>query len=264
MTFKDHFSGHSDLYARARPHYPAALFDWIAAESPARTCAWDAGCGNGQASVALAARFESVIATDPSATQLRNAVAHPRIDYRNEPRNLSAGDGNGYRTSIADRSVDAVTVAQALHWFDLDAFVAEVRRVARPGALFVAWCYANCSVSPAVDAVIAHLYDDILGAYWPPERRLVDEGYASLALPFAPVRPPAFEMRVDWNARQLLAYLASWSATQRHFKATGEDAVAAIADQLAEAWHGPEYPRPVRWTLAVRAGRVQGERRPPG
>lgn len=254
MNFKDHFSHHADLYAKARPHYPEALFDWIAGEAPARACAWDAGCGNGQASVALAQRFERVIATDPSAQQLGNAVAHPRVEYHDEPRDLSAG--NGYRTRIEDRSVDAITVAQALHWFDLAAFITEVRRVAKPGALFAAWCYANCSVTPAVDAVIAHLYDDILGAYWPPERTLVDEGYASLDIPFAPVAAPAFEMRVDWTARQLLAYVTSWSAAQKYLKATGHDAVAAIADELLAAWHDPEHLRPVRWTLAVRAGRI--------
>jgi SAM-dependent methyltransferase len=257
MSFKDHFSRHADLYAKARPHYPAALFDWIAAEAPARARAWDAGCGNGQASVALAQRFERVVATDPSAQQLGNAVAHPRIEYRNEPLDFSAKDGGGYRTSLDAHSVDAVTVAQALHWFDLPAFIAEVRRVAKPGALFAAWCYANCSVTPAVDAVIAYLYDDVLGAYWSPERTLVDEGYASLDIPFTPAAAPAFEMRVDWTARQLLAYLASWSAAQRHLNATGQDAIAAIANDLLAAWHDPGSVRPVRWTLAVRAGRIE-------
>jgi SAM-dependent methyltransferase len=256
MNFKDHFSGHASLYAKARPHYPEALFDWITAEAPARDCAWDAGCGSGQASVALARRFERVIATDPSAQQLGNAAAHPRVEYRNEPQDLSAKHG-GYHTSIDAHSVDAVTIAQALHWFDLPAFITEVRRVTKPGALFAAWCYANCSVTPAVDAVIAHLYDDVLGAYWPPERRLVDEGYASLDIPFRPVAAPAFEMRVDWTGRQLLAYLGSWSAAQRHLQATGHDAVAAIADELLSAWHDPEHVHPVRWTLAVRAGRVE-------
>jgi SAM-dependent methyltransferase len=256
MNFKDHFSNHAGLYAKARPHYPEALFDWIAAEAPTRGCVWDAGCGNGQASVALAQRFERVIATDPSAQQLANAVAYPRVEYRNEPRNFSAKDGGGYPTSIADHSVDAITVAQALHWFDLPTFITEVRRVAKPGALFAAWCYANCSVTPAVDAVIAHLYDDVLGAYWSPERTLVDEGYASLDIPFARVAAPAFEMRVDWTARQLLAYLTSWSAAQHYFKDTGHDAIAAIADELLAAWRAPEHVRPVRWTLAMRAGRV--------
>jgi SAM-dependent methyltransferase len=256
MNFKDHFSSHADLYARARPHYPDALFDWIAAQAPARDCAWDAGCGNGQASVALAKRFQRVIATDPSEKQLRNAAAHPRIDYRNEPRSLPARDGTKYQTSIHDRSVDAVTVAQALHWFELEPFLAEVRRIAKPDALFAAWCYANCSVTPAVDAMIAHLYDDVLGPYWPPERRLVDGGYASLAIPFVPVAAPAFEMRVEWNARQLLAYLSSWSAAQRHLAATGRNAVEAMSGDLISAWGDPDQARPARWTLAVRAGRV--------
>lgn len=247
MNFKDHFSGHSDLYVKARPHYPDALFAWIAGQAPARGCVWDTGCGNGQASVALAQHFEHVIATDPSAQQIDNAVADPRVEYRTEAAE---------HTSIADHSVDAVTVAQALHWFDLAPFIAEMRRVAKPGALFAAWCYANCSVTPAVDAVIARLYDDTLGAYWSPERQLVDEGYASLEIPFAPVAAPAFEMRADWDARQLLAYLGSWSAAQRHLKTTGNDAIAAIADGLITAWGDPVSIQAVRWQLAMRAGRI--------
>lgn len=247
MSFKDHFSGHSNLYAQARPRYPDALFAWIAGQAPAHGCAWDAGCGNGQASIALARHFDHVIATDPSARQIEQAVAGSRVEYRVEPAE---------HTSLAAHSADAVTVAQALHWFDLDAFVAEVRRVAKPGALFAAWAYANCSVTPAVDAVVAELYEDVLGPYWPPERALVDEGYMSLALPFAPAATPTFEMRADWNAGQFLAYLSSWSAAQRYRQATGHDAVAAIADGVCAAWDDPAEPRPVRWTLAIRAGRI--------
>jgi SAM-dependent methyltransferase len=247
MSFKDHFSGHADLYLAARPHYPDALFAWIAETAPARGLAWDAGCGNGQASVALARHFEHVIATDPSAQQIGNAVAHARVGYNVE---------SAERTSIADHCADAVTVAQALHWFDLPAFIGEVRRVARPGALFAAWCYANCSVTPPVDAVIAHFYDGILGRYWSPERRLVDEGYASLDIPFVRVAAPDMEMSADWNARQVLAYLASWSAAQRCRKLTGSDAIAAISDRLIAAWGDADRVRPVHWNLGIRAGRV--------
>jgi ubiquinone/menaquinone biosynthesis C-methylase UbiE len=247
MSFKDHFSWHSELYAKARPHYPDALFAWIAEQAPARGCVWDAGCGSGQASVALARHFERVVATDPSRQQIGQAMTDSRVEYRAEP---------GEHTSLPARSADAVTVAQALHWFDLDAFVREVRRVAKPGALFVAWSYANCSVTPAVDALVADLYDGVLGPYWPPERKLVDEGYASLVLPFDPVAAPAFGMRVDRNAAQFLAYLSSWSAAQRYRQATGEDVVAAVAGRVRAAWGDAERPRPVRWALSVRAGRV--------
>lgn len=256
MDFKDHFSGHASLYAQARPLYPDALFDWIAANAPARECAWDAGCGNGQASVALARRFAHVIATDPSAQQIGHAEPDPRVEYRVEPRGASDADGRAYRTTIADGSVDAVTVAQALHWFDLSPFIEEVRRVAKPGALFAAWAYAGCSVNADVDAVIAHLYDAMLGPYWPPERRLVDEGYASLALPFQSMQAPSFEMRMEWNARQLLAYLESWSAAQRYRAASGRDAIAEIAESLRGAWGDPQRAQAVRWKLMLRAGRV--------
>ena len=247
MEFKDHFSGHAGLYAQARPHYPDALFDWIAEQSPARDCVWDVACGNGQASVALARHFRAVIATDPSAQQVSQAQRHPRIEYRVEVAESS---------SLPDHSVDAITVAQALHWFDLPRFIGEVRRVARPGALFVAWSYAGCHVDAKVDAVIDRLYDGILGEYWPPERRLVEEGYASLAIPFAPVEAPAFEMRMDWNADRLLAYLSSWSAAQRYRKATGDDAVVDISGDLQRAWGNPQDVRAVRWKLALRAARV--------
>lgn len=264
MSFKDHFSDHADLYAQSRPHYPDTLFAWIAETAPARRCVWDVGCGNGQASMALARHFEYVIATDPSAQQISNAVAEPRVEYRVEPRSFPTTDGAetrdtpsaAYRTTIPDHSVDTVTIAQALHWFDLAAFVAEVERVARPGALFAAWCYANCSVIPAVDAIVARLYDDTLGAYWSPERRLVDEGYAPLDIPFTPVAAPAFEMCVDWDAPQLLAYLSSWSAAQHYLQTTGNDAIAAITGELIAAWGDAEQVRPVRWTLGMRAGRV--------
>ncbi|MGH8212685.1 MAG: class I SAM-dependent methyltransferase [Rhodanobacteraceae bacterium] len=247
MDFKDHFSGHASLYAQARPHYPDALFEWIAEAAPTRDCVWDAACGNGQASIVLSRRFTRVIATDPSAQQIAQAQRHPRIEYR-----IEAAE----RSSLQDHSADAITVAQALHWFDLPRFIEEVRRVARPGALFAAWSYAGCSVDAEIDAVIARLYDDILGEYWPPERQLVDEGYASLAIPCAPLDAPAFEMRVDWNTGQLLAYLRSWSAAQRYRQKTGRDAMAEIADDLQHAWGDPQDVRAVRWKLALRASRV--------
>ena len=247
MNFKDHFSSHAGLYAQGRPHYPQALFDWIAQTAPVRECAWDAACGNGQASTALAEKFARVVATDPSAQQIEQAQRHPRIEYRVEAAEHS---------SLENHSADAITVAQALHWFDLPRFVEEVRRVARPGALFAAWSYAGCSVTAEVDAVIARLYDGILDEYWPPERRLVEEGYASLAIPFSPIEAPAFEMRADWRAEQLLAYLRSWSAAQRYRKATGGDAVGEISDELRSAWGNPQRVRAVRWKLAMRAARV--------
>lgn len=247
MTFKDHFSGHAGGYREARPTYPAALFDWLAAQAPGRALAWDAGCGNGQASLALSTRFAQVVATDPSAAQIANAQGRANIDYRVEPAE---------QCSLADASVDLVTVAQALHWFDLDAFHVEVKRVLRLRGVFAAWTYADCRVDAEVDAIKDRLYVDLTGPYWPPERVHVDAGYRDLAFPFAPIAAPPFAMCMRWNVAQFLAYLRSWSATQRCLKATGVDPVARVEPDLRAAWGDAQAPRDVHWDFHLRCGRV--------
>ena len=247
MDFKDHFSGHATLYRDARPLPPADWCAWRAGQAPDPTLAWDAGCGNGQASIGLAAHFACVVATDPSATQIAQASAHPAIDYRVEPAE---------RSSLAGASASLVCVSQALHWFDLEAFHAEVRRVARPGALLAVSAYGNCSVDRAVADVEWTLYADTLGGDWPPERALVDSGYRDLPFPFEPVRTPSFGMHEQWTLAQFLAYLRSWSATQRYARRTGVDPVEAAAAGLARAWGDPGQVRTVRWPFFTRVGRV--------
>ena len=246
MAFHDHFSGHAAAYAQARPTYPPALFAWLAAQCLRRARAWDAGCGNGQASVALAPHFDSVFASDPSATQIDAATRHARVRYAVEPAEASTLDA---------ASIDLVTVAQALHWLDPDRFHAEVARVLRPDGLFAAWCYERCMVTPAVDAVFERLYADALGAWWPPERRHVESGYATLPFPYRPVEAPAFSLRCAWSLPAYLAYLRSWSACQRRLAAEGTDAVATLADEFAAAWGDPDTVRNVHWPMALKVGR---------
>ncbi len=246
MTFKDHFSGHAAVYREARPTYSEALFDWLAAQAPSIGLAWDAGCGNGQASVALAARFERVFASDPSAEQIANAIARANIDYHVEPAE---------RCSLTTASADLVTVGQALHWFDLERFHAEVRRVLRPGGVLAEWTYADCAVSPAVDVQTDRLYRDLTAAWWPPERALVESGYRTLAFPFERIEVPRFDMTMEWDVDEFLAYLRSWSGSQRLLKATGEDAVGIVEPDLRSAWGDPMEKRGVRWAFHVRCGR---------
>jgi SAM-dependent methyltransferase len=246
-TFKDHFSGHADAYAQARPTYPEALFDWLALQCPRRELAWDAGCGNSQAALALAARFAHVVATDPSAMQIAQAPKHPVIDYRVEPAESP---------SLADASVDLVTVAQAYHWFDPLAFIAAVGRVARPSAVVAIWSYGSSSVDKNVDAVFMTLYEGILGRDWPPERRHIENGYADLPFPFEPLPTPMFAMTLAWTLPQYLAYLRSWSASERHRISTGDDAVTKIETAMTKAWGDPAVARNVSWPLNLHAGRI--------
>ena len=247
MPFQDHFSGHAADYAKARPGYPDLLFDWLANRAPGRAMAWDAGCGNGQASQALARHFRSVFASDPSAAQIESALPNPRIRFAVEPAEAC---------SLQDASVDLVTVAQAYHWFDQERFCAEARRVLRPDGLVAVWSYARSSVSPEVDAIVDALHDDTLAADWPADREHVLNRYAKLPFAFETLPTPEFEMRESWTLAQYQAYLRSWSGNQRYLQRTGVDAVTEIDAALAEAWGERTQTRPVYWPLLLLLGRV--------
>ncbi len=245
--FKDHFSGHAADYAASRPHYPEALCAWLSRQCDARVLAWDAGCGNGQAARALAARFEQVYASDPSAGQIAAAEAAPNIRYAVEPAESCA---------LADASADLVAVAQAMHWFDVPRFQAEARRVLKPGGVFAAWTYAQSRVTDAVDVVFDRLHDELLEDWWPPERQFIIDGYRDLPFAFERIADaPAFAMRCDWTLPQYLAYLRSWSACQRYLRATGKDAIALIEAPITAAWGNPQRIRAVTWPLTLHVGR---------
>jgi SAM-dependent methyltransferase len=255
MTFRDHFSGHAATYREARPFYPDALFDWLGTQTPERDLVWDAGCGNGQASIALSTRFARVFATDPSATQIENAKPRANVEYRVEPAETC---------SLTAHSADLITVAQALHWFDFGRFFAEAERVLKPHGVLAAWAYSDCRVTPAIDVLKDRVYVDLTGSYWPPERKFIEAGYRTIPFPFgtdAPfteIRAPEFVMSVAWDATQFLAYLRSWSATQRYIKAKGADPVATVERDLGAAWGDPGARREVRWDFHVRCGRLKG------
>lgn len=243
-TFKDHFSGHARDYASARPTYPAELFDFLAGLAPARERAWDCATGNGQAARELARHFDEVIATDASEQQVAAAAAHPGVTYR-----TAAAESPG----LDDRSIDLVTVAQALHWFDVPRFFDAVTRVLRPRGVLAAWCYGTCEVEPACDRLIHGLYD-ALNPWWPPERAIVESGYRDIELPFPLVDAPRFLMRLSWRADDMLAYVATWSATQRCRVDTGKDPLVTIAEPLRKAWGSGR--REVRWPIHLKAGRA--------
>ncbi len=242
--FKDHFSGVAGHYAAARPDYPDALFDAIAEVVPATARAWEAGCGSGQATHGLAARFAHVHATDPSAEQLARhwAAASPaggRVTLAVEPAES---------TVLADGSVGVVAVAQALHWFDRPRFFAECRRVLVPGGVLAAWGYGDfLPPEGMVDAVAD--YRRQIAPYWPPERVEVDAGYAGYDWPFPALPAEAGWLEAEWSLQRFLRYLGSSSASARCLQASGDDPVARHAPALAAAWGDPSDLRQVQWPL---------------
>lgn len=245
----DHFSRQAAEYAQFRPDYPDALFSWLADRAPAHEQAWDVGCGNGQASVPLAARFRRVLATDLSVAQIDQARPHPHITYR-----TATCENSG----LPDASCDLVTVAQAIHWFDFDKFYIEVRRVLKPGGLLAAWTYTLLQGEPAINTVIEKYYAEVLGPWWPPQRRWVEAGYVGMPFPFAVLPAPTFEIRRRWTLPDLVNYIGTWSAVQRCREATGGDPLLELMERLRPSWGDPMSTREIIWPIALLAGRHGG------
>ncbi|MBX7151769.1 class I SAM-dependent methyltransferase [bacterium] len=246
-TFKDHFSKQSDLYAKFRPDYPKAMYEFILSHVQGRELAWDCGTGNGQVAAALVEYFDRVIATDPSAKQIEKAFHHDKIEYRIEPAE---------QTSLQNGTVDFVAVAQALHWFDFDQFYSEVRRVAKSKAIVAVWTYDLLKVNAEIDQIINHFYTEVVGSYWPKERRWVDEQYKTIPFPIDEFKAPEFFIDKFFNFEDFLGYLHTWSSVQQYIKINGQDPVDEIKHDLLTAWGNPGKEIPVRWPVYVRIGRV--------
>jgi SAM-dependent methyltransferase len=248
MSNAELFSTVAREYANFRPGYPPELFAWLARISPAREAVWDCGCGSGQASTALAEHFSVVYATDVAPEQIGAAKAHARVRYAVAPAE---------RSGLAGQSADLVTVAQALHWFDVTAFYAEAVRVARPGALLAVWNYPRPRfVEPTLDERFLKFYSEVVGPYWPPERRHIEAGYRTLPFPFEEIAAPEFRLELQWNLEQVAGYVSSWSATARYRKALGTDPVPLLGEWLAAVWPAEGASVPIRMPIGLRVGKL--------
>ena len=246
MSFKDHFSSHAASYATYRPSYPPALAAWLASIAPETGVALDVGAGSGQLSLLLAEHFAKVVATDPSAEQVERAVRHPRIDYR---------IARAEQCDLSDGSIDLLTAAQAAHWFDLPAFFAEARRLLKPGGAIALISYAGMEHSSPIEPLIDAFRLDTLEQYWPAERRLVENGYEDIDLPFEPIAAPPFFIEVQWPLAAMVGYIDTWSAIRAMEKEEGRAKFDRFLADLATNWGNPDRIRRIRWPLAIVAGR---------
>ncbi len=245
--FKDYISGDSEAYARYRPDYPPGLFEYLASLVDQPDLAWDAGTGNGQAAVGLAAHFHLVVATDASPTQLSSAVPHPRVHYR-----MALAQASG----LEDGTVALATAAQAIHWFDREQYFAEVTRVLRPGGVLAVWGYGDLTMDNAkLEAIVNRLSKETVGRWWTADRALVDEHYSSVSLPFPELAPPTFALKANWTLVELVGYLATWSAVRRYREDQRVDPIPAVAGELAASWGEPDLRHQVEWLLFLRVGR---------
>lgn len=244
--FQDLFSGHANGYAQFRPRYPATLYPYLSTLTSEHEAAWDCATGSGQSAIELAKYYQHVIATDASEKQIQNATRHERIEYR-----VALADDS----QIPSASLDLITVAQALHWFDLETFTSEVQRVLKPGGILAVWTYNLMQINSALDELVNHLYRDILGDYWSFERKLVEEGYQGIHFPMQEITPPAFTMQRPWQLSDMIGYLNTWSAVKSYEKERNINPVAHISDKLTVAWGTDDAYRTVNWPLTVKIWR---------
>jgi SAM-dependent methyltransferase len=245
--FKDHFSQSAAGYAAYRPTYPIELIKFLADTAAQKELAWDCGCGSGQLSTLLAEEFAHVYATDASAKQIENAIHNPQVRYACAPAETSGLD---------DQVADLIVAAQAAHWFDLPAFYREVRRVGRPGSVIALVSYGIVKIDEQLDSIIGRFYWDVIGAYWPPERKHVEDGYNSLDFPFGEIQAPDMAMSASWTLPDFIGYVNTWSAVAAMERAIGPEPRERFSYDLGEAWGPADEKRTIRWPLSFRVGKV--------
>lgn len=220
------FAENSENYRRFRPNYPTALIDWVVSLCDKRETVWDCGTGNGQAACALAPHFKTVFATDVSQEQLAHATQMGNVSYSIAPAEVSG---------LKSASVDLITVATALHWFNFSRFWPEVRRVGRRGAMFVAWGYGASAYPAEIERTVMEPLAPLLVPYWSRGNKIVEDGYrdADILFPFQAIATPAFAVEVDWPINQILGFVKTWSA----YKIAARDpaVLALLVDREVQA-----------------------------
>jgi ubiquinone/menaquinone biosynthesis C-methylase UbiE len=245
-NFTDNFSKQSDIYAQYRPHYPKELFEYLAGLTDQHETAWDCGTGNGQAAIGLTPYFKTILATDPSENQIKHAYPHARVNYRVERAEIFQHESN---------SIDLITVANALHWFDHETFYPLVDRVLKPNGVFAAWAYEVPLVSVEIDKVTRHFHDVIVDEFWAQPNRLVENEYRDLIFPYPFIDTPMFYSHREFDLKDFVAYFNTWSATQKFIAARGYNPTVRLEEDLLPFWGDSTLKRRVSWKLILKAGR---------
>jgi len=249
-NFKDNFSVQSKEYSFSRPTYPDELFKFLSELTTNHELAWDCATGNGQAAIELCKYFDQVIASDASENQIKNKFERKNILYKVFPAE---------QASIPNDSVDLITVAQGLHWFDFERFYSEVMRVAKNNAIIAAWSYTMHKITPKIDKITDRLNfgGDILGDYWAKEIRYVKENYKTIPFPFEEIITPKFTISVKLDLIQILKYIETWSAVQKYRLERKTDPVELIKNELRQYWKDELERKTVTWEMNLKVGRIE-------
>lgn len=167
--------------------------------------------------------------------------------------------------NVASQStVDLVTIAQALHWFDLPTFYQQVKWVLKkPNGVIAAWCYTVPEVNSHVDSFFQRFYTVDSAPYWDPARKLVDDKYKSIEFPFEPIDgedhtgPFVFKTERLMNLDDYFTYIKSWSAYQTAKEKGVELLSCDVVEDFEHAWNQDgNSEKLVVFPVHLRIGRV--------
>ncbi|MEL6462642.1 MAG: class I SAM-dependent methyltransferase [Cyanobacteria bacterium J06558_2] len=239
------FSFQADKYAAFRPQYPHQLYQYLVSVCRQRQQAWDCATGSGQCAIVLAEYFEQVHGTDISEAQIKYATPHQRIEYL-----LQAAE----KTNFTDGQFDMITVAQAVHWFNLDEFWTEVRRVLKPGGIIAVWGYGWASITPEIDALVDELILKPIDTYWLPGNRLLINQYRDLDFPYEAIAPPKdFFIEEEWTRERFFNYMSTWSAMKRYLAQVGDRQIINAQHEIAQLW-SDNVSKTVRMPIFLKVG----------
>lgn len=242
---KDYFSAVSEDYSKFRPNYPTELYDCIFKEVVCFENAWDCATGNGQVAAVLADSFKNVEATDISQQQLENAKQKENIHYSIGLAESAKFDNNCF---------DLITVGQAAHWFDMTQFNVAANSLLKPQGIVALFGYQLFQTEHSIQTIVNELYNDILGNYWHPERKLVDNQLRDLEFPYEEIECPAFHHNVRWNLDNIIGYISTWSALQNYLKTTGKNPMQEFVEKCRQVLSEAEF-IPVTIPFFLRLGK---------
>lgn len=232
MNFnKDYFSAQSEDYAKWRPQYPSELYETVFSKVSLFKNAWDCGTGNGQVASILSQKFDKVFASDISQSQLDQATPISNIHYFK---------ANAESSNLDSNSIDLITVAQAMHWFEFPSFFREVHRVGNKDSLLAVWGYQFPEIDPIIDKIFNQYQDEIIGPYWPEERKYVDNAYTTINFPFATKERHRFYINKSWGLNSFLSFIGTGSAVNIYKKKTGKDSLIWLRNHLEPNWNTRE------------------------
>ncbi|CAF1083097.1 unnamed protein product [Didymodactylos carnosus] len=231
---------HIANYRDYRPTYSAQLYDHIIqyyfnTSNPSQEkvpLALDIGCGSGQATVDLSRYCDKVIGIDGSQNQLANPMQKDNIDY--QCRNAED------LTFLSPNSVDLITVATALHWFNIEKFFIQVDRVLRPnGGVLCIWFYNNFNTFDNEEAqnveqeFYLHLLDN---TGWSDELKKLHYNYDLIMhlFPYERTRVKhVVNCEKEMSIKQYMKLVETWSACQLFKERNGEKECNHLLQQFA-------------------------------